>query len=200
MGTAHHFGDMPEYRRMIAPGGTFFLTLVTYARRPLFRDGALVALLRATVAQIRGEHPFELRGAVVMPDHIHLLCELPDGDADYSTRMGLIKARFTRAFLAAHAVPEPVCTSRLRHPERSVWQRRFWEHTIRDDDDFAAHLEYIHYNPVKHGWVSCPHAWPYSSFSRWVREGRYPADWQCRCAAQHVMPSAFDHIARTVGE
>ena len=68
------------------------------------------------------------------------------------------------------------------------------------DDDFAARLEYIHYNPVKHGWVSCPHAWPYSSFSRWVREGRYPADWQCRCAAQHVMPSAFDHIARTVGE
>jgi putative transposase len=191
---------MPEYRRMTAPSGTFFLTLVTYERKPLFRAATAVALLRRTMALVREERPFILRGAVILPDHLHLLCELPGGDADFSTRVGLVKARFTRAVLAETGANADVCASRRRHRERAIWQRRFWEHTIRDDGDFGARMEYIHYNPVKHGLATCPHAWPYSSFHRWVREGRYAADWQCTCGQRSVHAPRFERIAATGGE
>jgi putative transposase len=198
---------MPEYRRMTAPGGTFFLTLVTYERRPLLRAATTVDLLRKTMACVRQERPFALHGAIVMPDHLHLLCELPAGDTDFSTRIGMIKARFTQALRTENGVgwalptiTTPESASRLKHRESAVWQRRFWEHTIRDDDDFAAHMDYIHYNPVKHALATCPHQWPYSSFHRWVREGRYAPDWQCSCEQRIVKPPAFERIANTVGE
>ena len=90
--------------------------------------------------------------------------------------------------------------SRRRRRERGVWQRRFWEHTIRDEKDFAAHMDYIHYNPVKHGHAGCPHAWAHSSFHRWVREGRYAADWACSCVRPVPQPATVSDAERTAGE
>jgi putative transposase len=172
---------MREYIRNDAPGGQFFLTLITFDRRPLFRDLAQVTLLRQAFQIVCSSRPFTTWGAVVLPDHLHVLIELPPGDGDFSTRVALIKARFSRC-LDRTAIAEPdASASRRRRRERCVWQRRFWEHTIRDERDFQNHMDYIHYNPVKHGLAACPHAWPYSSFDKWVREGRYPVDWACSC-------------------
>jgi putative transposase len=191
---------MPEYRRMHLPGGVFFLTWVTYERRPLLRSVLNVSRLRSAVAEVRRRKPFEILGAVILPDHVHLLWELPPGDGDFSTRVGMIKRQFTRSLGAAGRGEGNRSDSRRRHRESALWQRRFWEHTIRDDRDFATHMDYIHYNPVRHGCVSCPHAWPYSSFHRWVREGHYDADWACCCQGRRVSPLRFDEIAARVGE
>ena len=191
---------MPEYRRMDAPGGTFFLTLVTYERAPLFTERANVELLRMIIASVQRERPFVFPGAVILPDHLHFIWELPVGDTDFSTRIGLLKAGFTKALDDQPATRGRVSVSRRRHRERSVWQRRFWEHTIRDEEDLETHMDYMHYNPVKHGLARCPHAWPYSSFHHWVRAGRYPADWCCTCAGRTVAPPSFDHITDRVGE
>ena len=143
---------------MDAPGGTFFLTWVTHDRRPILRAPTAVDKLRLSVAEVKQEHPFEIQGAVILPDHVHFLWELPAGDGDFSKRVGLIKARFTRAFDGIPSCAENICNSRRRHRERAVWQRRFWEHTIRDERDFETHMDYIHYNPVRHGLAACPHA------------------------------------------
>ena len=191
---------MLEYRRMDAPGGTFFLTLVTYERTPLFTERANVELLRMIIASVQRERPFVFPGAVILPDHLHFIWELPAPDTDFSTRVGLLKAGFTKALGDQPATRGRVSVSRRRHRERSVWQRRFWEHTIRDEEDLETHIDYMHHNPVKHGLARCPHAWPYSSFHHWVRAGRYPADWCCTCAGRTVAPPAFDHITDHVGE
>ena len=195
---------MPEYHRMFAPGGTFFLTWVTHLRRPILGTDGNVVAFRAAVANVKRDLPFTILAAVILPDHVHFLWELPPGDTNYSKRIGMIKVNFTRAvtvkthdFPCANVSQSP---SRRRHRESCIWQRRFWEHTIRDDRDFANHMDYIHYNPVKHGHVSCPHAWPYSSFHRWVREDRYFADWACCCLGHPVTPPRFDEIAERVGE
>ena len=185
---------------MDAPGGTFFLTWVTYQRRPLLRSAENLARFRLAVSDVRQRHPFEILAAVILPDHVHFLWELPPGDGDFSKRVGLIKTRLTRSLDATERGAAPVSGSRRRHRESSVWQRRFWEHTIRDERDFEAHMDYIHYNPVRHELAACPHAWRYSSFHRWVREGRYDADWACCCDGRHVSPPRFDAIADHVGE
>jgi putative transposase len=109
---------------------------------------------------------------VVLPDHLHIMMALPDGDPDFSTRLSLIKRRFTDGLAAAN-VPAP----RLANGERALWQRRFWEHTIRDEQDFARHVDYIHFNPVKHDLVTRVRDWPHSSFHRYVRLGLLPEDW-----------------------
>ncbi len=172
---------MREYTRMDAPGGMFFLTLVTFDRRPILATPARVAALRSAFRATQTNRPFVLWGAVVLPDHLHILIELPRDDADFSARIALIKARFSRR-VGFRELHEPCPSrSRLRRRERSVWQRRFWEHTIRDARDLEAHMDYIHFNPVKHGHAKCPHDWPWSSFHRWVRAGRYEADWACAC-------------------
>jgi putative transposase len=125
--------------------------------------------------------------------------ELPSGDSDFSTRVGKIKSRFTRQ-LGDAVDPMTLSASRSKRHERAVWQRRFWEHTIRDDRDLEAHVESIHYNPVKHGHASCPHAWAHSSFHRWVRKGRCRVDWACTCNGRCVKPPNFGAMAKTVGE
>ena len=191
---------MPEYRRMKVPGSTLFLTLVTFERRPVFAQPAAVNLLRRAVASVQQERPFGIAGAVVLPDHVHLLCELPEDDSDFSKRIGQLKARFTKLLGTPDGARSPVCRSRQRHRERIIWQRRFWEHTIRDENDFGIHLDYIHYNPVKHGLVACPHAWPHSSLHRWIREGIYEANWYCVCQRRPAAVPSFDRIADNVGE
>ncbi|WP_228041121.1 transposase, partial [Nodosilinea sp. LEGE 07088] len=119
--------------------------------------------------------PFDVTAAVVLPNHIHFLWTLPDGN--YSKRVGRLKVLFTRILRGSGALPQDVCLSRQRQRESDVWQRRFWEHTIRDEADWVGHLNYLHYNPVKHGLVRCSHEWEYSSFRWFVGEGMYAEDW-----------------------
>ena len=129
-----------RYRRATLPGGSYFFTVVTERRFPLFRDDACVALFLESAEKIRSRHPFEIDAYVVLPDHLHALWTLPEGDANFSTRWRLIKEAFTRAYLKAHSPPERN-ESRRSKGEQGIWQRRFWEHVIRDEADFITHLE-----------------------------------------------------------
>lgn len=160
------------YRRSLVPGGTFFFT-VNLADRQGRLLTAHIDLLRATMRLIRQRHPFEIVAMVVLPDHLHAIWRLPEGDADYPTRWSLIKAGFSRGLPRT----ESIRTSRLGKRERGIWQRRYWEHQIRDDGDLACHVEYVHFNPVKHGYVKQAAEWPYSSIHRFIREGRVAETW-----------------------
>jgi putative transposase len=164
---------MPNYIRTFQPGGTFFLTLVTERRMPVFANEPPRRMLHEALARCLTLHHFVLAAIVLLPDHLHILMTLPKGDADFSVRITNIKSNFTRMYLANDGVEETQSRSRRRQRSRGVWQRRFWEHTIRDLDDLNRHFDYIHYNPVKHGYATCPHAWPHSSFHRFVTDGRY---------------------------
>ena len=165
-----------RYRRVKLEGAAYFFTVVTYGRRELFRDPAVVELLDSAIARVQVRHPFELEAQVVLPDHIHALWQLPPNDADYSTRWRLIKEAFTKEFVKRHGRAEVEC-SRETRGEQAIWQRRFWEHLIRDDRDFADHLDYIHLNPIRHGLVAAPKDWQHSSFLRWVERGVYDLNW-----------------------
>ena len=162
---------MVRYRRNFVDGGTYFFTatLVDRTSDALVRH---VDALRSAFRQTRQAHPFAIGAVVVLPDHLHIVMTLPAGDADFPDRRRLIKRRFTTAVMAAGA---PV--RRHRNGDLALWQRRFQEHTIRDDRDLAAHVDYIHYDPVKHGLVARVGDWPYSSFHGYVRRGLCPPDW-----------------------
>ncbi|MCQ9378219.1 transposase [Methyloversatilis sp. XJ19-49] len=167
-----------RYRRSSAPGATFFFTLVLADRS----SGLLqshIGSLREAVRVTALHHPFHIDAAVVLPDHLHMVWTLPAGDADYATRWMLVKAAFSRALPR----DETMNASRLSKGERGVWQRRYWEHLVRDDGDFARHVDYIHFNPVQHGLVERVADWPHSSFHRYVERGVLPADWGGRGAA-----------------
>lgn len=140
-----------DYRRVRQPGGCYFFTLVTYQRRP-----------------------FTIDAIVILPDHLHTLWTLPDNDADYSQRWTNIKQFFSTGCVGADV---PVTASRKKKREKAVWQRRFWEHTVRDDDDWQRHMDYVHYNPVKHHHAELPRNWPHSSFHRCVAKGWYDENW-----------------------
>jgi len=166
-------GVMPNYRRHRVPGGTYFFTVNLLQRRPNDLLVRHVELLRAVVRDVRLRWPFHIDGWSVLPDHLHCIWTLPVGDTDFTTRWRLIKAGFARRLPVAEG------RSRVRRVrgERGIWQRRFWEHAIRDDRDYAAHVDYLHFNPVKHGYVARVGDWPYSSFGRCVAQEMYPADW-----------------------
>jgi len=168
---------MPNYRRYYVPGGTYFFTIVTFGRRPLFADEANRARLRQAIETIKAHYPFTAFASVLLPDHLHTVWILPPGDSAYSRRWRRIKEEFTQHFLAVGGMEGPRCESRVRHGERAVWQRRFWEHTIRDGDDLRRCVDYIHWNPVKHGYVTRPGDWQWSTFARFVASGDYPAGW-----------------------
>jgi putative transposase len=154
---------MPNYRRVRIPGGSYFFTLVSQGRRPLLAGDDVRAALRAAIHAIREEHPFKVEAWVLLPDHLHCLWHLPEGDADYPMRWAKIK-RLTRQNLGTSAAD-------------TLWQPRYWEHSIRDENDFARHADYIHWNPVKHGLVKCAADWPHSTFQRFVAAGMYPENW-----------------------
>ena len=163
---------MPRYRRLKAPAATYFFTVVLADRRQaLLIDN--IDLLRAAVVRTRRDLPFDIAACVILPEHLHCIWTLPPNDADFSERWRLVKARFSQSIDGL----EPVSASRARRRERGIWQRGFWDHVIRDDDDLTAHLNYVHYNPVKHGYVKRAADWTYSTFHRYVREGLYPVDW-----------------------
>ena len=163
---------MPEYRRNRVPGGTYFITVNLLDRRSDLLV-THIGLLRASVSRVRHLMPFHIDAWVVLPDHMHALWTLPDGNVDFSKRWQAIKMAFSKAIDPA----KPLSTSRRKRGERGVWQRRFWDHTIRDEQDYARHLDYTHFNPVKHGLAPSAAAWPYPTFHRAVAEGRYPSSW-----------------------
>lgn len=164
-----------QYRRAFTPGGTLFFTVVTHNRRPLLASADAVDVLRAAFRSVRQSRPFEMDAMVVMPDHLHCIWTMPPDDSDFATRWRLIKTWFTKNSPQSRRVtPDP---ARSAKAEQAVWQHRYWEHLLRDDHDYARHVDYIHYNPVKHGLASSASAWPYSSFSRHVATGIYPANW-----------------------
>jgi putative transposase len=185
---------MPNYVRAFAPGGTFFFTTVTERRAPILCSDLARPLLRAAFHECRSRFPFELPAMVLLPDHFHSMWTLPEHDADFSTRWSVLKRRFAQLYLEHGGVQQPVSESRERNRRLGIWQRRFWEHLIRDRRDRLKHLDYIHFNPVKHGYVKCPHAWPYSSFHRYVRMGVYAADWCCACDGREVKLPNFDGL------
>ena len=162
---------MVRYRRNFVAGGTYFFT-ATLADRTSSALIDHVGALRAAVRATRAAHPFAIDAVVVLPEHLHVALTLPEGDANFSIRLSLIKRRFTEAVVRS-GVRIP------RHPngEYALWQRRFWEHTIRDERDFERHIDYIHFNPIKHGLVARVRDWPHSSFHRYVRRGLLPEDW-----------------------
>ena len=164
---------MPNYRRAWHPGGTYFFTVNLLERSGNDLLIKHIDALRAAIRAVRRSHPFEIHGWVVLPDHIHCVIELPPGDADFATRWRLIKGRFSKA------IPQTEHRSqvRVRRGERAIWQRRNCEHLIRDDKDFAAHMDYVHINPLKHGLVQRVADWPYSTFHHLVKEGGYPTHW-----------------------
>ena len=132
-----------------------------------------IDLLREVVRIVKQNHPFKIHGWVVLPDHLHCVIELPEGDVDFATRWRLIKMGFSKGLPRI----ERLSKVRERRGERGIWQRRFWEHLIRDEADYQAHMDYVHINPLKHGLVRRVVDWPHSTFHRLVAIGVYPADW-----------------------
>jgi putative transposase len=162
---------MVHYRRNRVAGGTFFFTVTLADRRSrLLTDE--IELLRGAVRSVKRRKPFHIDAMVVLHDHLHALWTLPPGDDDYPGRWRAIKSAFVRALRAAGY---PLVAN--KNGEYGVWQRRYWEHTVRDDADFARHVDYIHWNPVKHGVAACVADWPHSSFHRHVHAGLLPPDW-----------------------
>ena len=163
---------MPRYLRAKIAGGVFFFTLALADRSSdlLVRN---VDRLRRIYQSVQARYPFETVAICILPDHLHAVWCLPPDDAEFPLRWSLIKSGFSRGLHdeAARSV------SKIAKRERGLWQRRFWEHAIRDDADLARHIDYIHFNPVKHGYVSCVRDWPHSSFHRYVERGDLPADW-----------------------
>ena len=175
---------MTAYRRVHAPGATYFFT-VALAQRGTDTLIHHLDLLRQAYAKTKADRPFHTEAVVILPDHLHAVWTLPEGDTDYGTRWGAIKARFTRALKARMVAKggsmgwNPILRSpsKVRKADAGVWQRRFWEHTIRDQADLDAHIRYCWTNPVKHGFVDHPTEWAASSIHRDIRRGTVPPEW-----------------------
>lgn len=167
---------MSNYRRANIRGGTYFFTVNTLRRMPILTQAPVRAALRDAISHTRASHPFAIDAWVLLPDHLHCIWTLPQGDADFSVRWSMIKRLVSQRCGAQYGAAD-LSTSRTGRKEAGIWQRRFWEHQIRDDNDFARHVDYIHWNPVKHGLVARAIEWPYSTFHRYLADGAYAADW-----------------------
>ena len=164
---------MANYKRFYRNGGTWFFTVNLWQRQNndlLIRE---INLLRQSVRNVRQKHPFTIIAWVVLPEHMHYIWRLPEGDSDFSLRWRLIKSRFSRN-LPQTAIPGATLQQEKR---REIWQRHFWEHCIRDEADFKRHFDYIHLNPLKPGWAQKEKNWPYSTFHRYVATNIYPENW-----------------------
>jgi putative transposase len=164
---------MRTYTRTRIPRASYFFTVNLAERAGNDLLIKHIDALREAFRLTKQAHPFLIEAMVVLPEHLHCVWRLPADDDDFPMRWRLIKACFSR--MLPHG--ERVSASRMRKGERGIWQRRYWEHAIRDEPDLHRHLDYIHYNPVKHGYVQRPIDWPYSSFRRYVERGHYSADW-----------------------
>jgi putative transposase len=153
-----------NFRRYYIPGSAVFLTQVVEGREPVFRDVALAELLLETLRNVKQLHPYNMLGYVILPDHFHLLIQVTEGN--FSIIMHSLKPNFTKAYKSMLGLTSA--------DAMKFWQKRFWDHVIRDDRDFENHLHYIHFNPVKHGYVTDPRSWKYSSYIEWEKRGLYP--------------------------
>ena len=163
---------MTEYRRYRVDGGTYFFTVALYDRRTALLTEN-IGLLRNAVTEIKRKHPFRIDAMVVLPEHLHCIFTLPENDHDFPMRWRQIKSAFSRQLPAT----ERLSKSRINKHERGIWQRRFWEHAIADQNDFNRHVEYIHFNPVKHRLTERVADWPYSTFFKYVEQGICPLSW-----------------------
>jgi putative transposase len=157
---------MPNYRRLYLPGQPVFITTVTHKRRQLFDNPNTINLLLTTIDAVKGLHPFEILAYVIMPDHFHFIIKMPDDSPNYSPIIHSIKRNFIRKYQQINV-----------NDDSPIWQARFWDHVIRDDDDLEKHLDYIHWNPVKHGFVTDPIQWKWSTFPKWIEGGFYDECW-----------------------
>jgi len=164
---------MSHYRRANTAGATYFFTVVTYRRRPFLCDEDVRDALKQAINKVRKKHPFIIDAWVLLPDHIHTIWTLPPNDANFALRWQLIKRYVTQCCGTRLHNPQWMNTSKAKHRESTLWQRRYWEHQIRDELDYAKHMDYLHYNPVKHQLVKQVKDWPYSTFHRYVKQGVY---------------------------
>jgi putative transposase len=169
---------MPRFRRYYLSNSPIFITCVTHNRIPYLQGDENLRLFWEVLKNVQQIHPFHLQSYVIMPNHFHWIMELPENEVNFSTVMHSVKNNFTRLLKQKMGVPNPVS-----HP---VWQKRFWDHIIRDDDDFQMHFDYIHWNPVKHGYARKPEDWEQSSFRFWCEKGAYPAQWGWQGAPEAI--------------
>jgi putative transposase len=158
---------MPNYRRYYTPNAIVFITCVTRERYPYLKSRTDIDLFFSTLTRVQQTNPFEIIAHVILPDHFHCLIKVNHPSGDFSTVMHSLKRNYTRNYKRAHNIQKTL----------SIWQRGFWDHVIRDEQDFGTHLDYIHWNPIKHGWVNKPEDWPYSTYRDWINEGVYEIGW-----------------------
>jgi putative transposase len=158
---------MPNYRRFYIPNATIFITCVTRKRYPYLKSKPDIDLFFGILEKVNEIHPFELQAYVMLPDHFHWLMKVDESSGNFSKIMHSIKRNFTRNYKHSQNIQQPL----------TLWQRGFWDHVIRDEQDFGTHLDYIHWNPIKHGYVNKPEDWPYSSYKDWVKDGVYEQGW-----------------------
>jgi putative transposase len=168
---------MPDYRRIRIKGGTYFFTVVTFDRKPILTHDHVRAALREGIQEVRHSLPFTFEAWVLLPDHLHTTWTLPEDDDNYGSRWAVIKRIVSKRCSSLEEISGSISNSRSKRGEGQIWQRRFWEHYIRDESDFERCVDYIHWNPMKHGYVQRIIDWPYSTFHRFVKEGIYPPDW-----------------------
>jgi putative transposase len=167
--------SMATFRRAVVPGATYLFTVNTHQRMKVLTNASFYSALKHALRRVNVEHPFTTDASVLLPDHLHCIWTLPPGDANYALRWNLIKRLVSQA--TRQLIEALMNRSRQQRRELGLWQRRFWEHQIRDEQDLIKHVEYIHWNPVKHGYVARVRDWPYSSFHGYVKQGLYPLDW-----------------------
>jgi putative transposase len=168
---------MPNYRRANVCGGTYFITQVTYQREHWLCNDTARYALRHAIKKVREKYTFTIDAFVLLPDHFHCIWTLPIEDNDFSTRLRLIKTFVTKNYGDKLGVEREISQSRQKRKESNLWQRRFWEHLIRDERDFTQHCDYIHYNPVRHGLCGNPKEWSFSSIHKFIKDGIYASDW-----------------------
>jgi len=176
-GVERRIGRVPHYVRWRDPGAAYFFTVVTHERRPFLTSELARAALRTAWRETGARYPFVLEAVCLLPDHLHCIWRMPEDDDDYSTRWRFLKQRFTTLYLQGGGAEGAVSESRKKRQERGVWQRRFWEHRLRDDKDYARHFDYVHFNPVKHELTGRPEDWPWSTFQRYAARGWYEVGW-----------------------
>ena len=168
---------MSNYRRAAAKGGSYFFTLVSYQRRNIFCDKAIRLALRQAIKTTQKKYPFNIDAWVLLPNHMHCIWTLPEEDNNFSQRWSLIKRKVSIECAQQYKQQQLLTESKVKHRESTIWQRRFWEHQIRNQQDFNNHLDYIHYNPVKHNYCNSPSQWQYSTIHRYIKVGYYAYNW-----------------------
>ena len=168
---------MSRYRRADVAGGSYFFTVVTERRQRILTDEAVRGALREGIERVRLQWPFVIDGWVLLPDHLHAIWTLPAGDADFPLRWRLIKSHVTRRCGSLYERKGWLTARRIEKKQGTLWQHRYWEQCLRDEQDFRRHMDYLHWNPVKHGLVKSVLDWPWSSFHRYVSQGVYQKDW-----------------------